>query len=208
MKRIYGLSLLAAFAAAPAALHAQTPAPQAQERAVHGHAFSGLLAQRAELGLTDDQVARIEAIGLRLQAQIAPLSAQIRASAGHAREGAQREQMRARMESMTPEQREQMRARMEQRRDSVQNLTPEQRAGMRERMRDSGARGERGVRGQRGGMAARAVPEEMQVVMEQIRTHTQAARQEVMAVLTAEQQTRLRERHGAEERMNRRPAAR
>ncbi len=234
MKRIFGMTLVAALAIAPVALEAQATPGAQQERGVRGgHAFSMIIGQRAALNLTDDQVARLEAIGLRLRAQNAPLLEQMRASgAWQGRPGArggerpqltpeQREQMRQRMQNLTPEQREQMRAQRgergargargeaapeqrEQMRQRMQNLTPEQREQMRAQMQQR--RGEAGVRG------GRQVPEELRPVMEQLRANSLAARQEAQAVLTPEQQTRLRElaqqRRGAGERPNRRPAAR
>jgi Spy/CpxP family protein refolding chaperone len=77
--------------------------------------------------------------------------------------------MRARMENMTPEQREQMRARME-------NMTPEQREQMRARMQQR---------------MQREVPAEMQPVLQQVRANSRVAMEEARAVLTAEQQARL-----------------
>jgi Spy/CpxP family protein refolding chaperone len=234
MKRIYGITFIAALAVAPLALEAQTPGAQHEHAARGGHAFGMIIGQRAQLGLTDDQVARIEAIGQRLQVQNAPLLEQLRAAGMQGHAGGerprmtpeQREEMRQRHQSMTPEQREQMRARMqeqrqrgqqmtpeqrEQMRARMQQMTPEQREQMRAQMRERGAQAP-GARGQRGGPAARQVPEELRATMEQIRANREAAHQEAMAVLTPEQQARLRElapqRRGAGERMNRRPAAR
>ncbi|MBA2670388.1 MAG: hypothetical protein H0U67_08470 [Gemmatimonadetes bacterium] len=219
MKRIYGVTLLVALAAAPLALEAQTRGT-ADPAVRDGQPFAMILGQRAALGLTDAQVTRLQAIGQRLQEQNAPLLEQMRASG--AAQGAsssgqrqpmmqrapaeQRDSMRARMQrdqqNMTPEQRQQMRERM-------RNMTPEQRAAMRSQMQDrrAGARGEGGSRG------ARQVPEELRPVMEQLRANQQAAMQEAQAVLTPEQQTRFRElaqqrRGQMGERMNRRPAGR
>jgi hypothetical protein len=149
MKRFFGLALFAAVAAAPVALAAQTPAQERGPRATAAPAQRAL-ALRAELGLSAEQVSRLEAIQQRLQAQNAPLIAQLRASGvpserpamtpeqrearrkqvqehGRARTPEQRQQMRERMQARTPEQREQMRERMQAR-------TPEQREQMREGM--------------------------------------------------------------------------
>lgn len=188
MKPIYGMALLAALAAAPSALEAQTQrGTHGQEQGVrgpHGAPVAMLLQHRAELGLSAEQVNRLEAIGQRLEQQNAPLVAQLRASGAWQ----DREQMRERMQSMTPEQRQQMRERM-------RNMTPEQRDAMRQQMRESGEarpRGEGQARGE-GMRGQRQIPEALRPVMQQLSANHRAAMQEARAVLTDDQQVRLRE---------------
>jgi hypothetical protein len=195
MKRIFGVALLAAVAAAPVALEAQTaPAATGEQQAARASKtpLTRLLQRHAELGLTTEQVSRLQGIEQRLHAQNAPLIQRLRESGawqGKARAGAgermrnatpeQREAMRERMRNATPEQREAMRERM-------RNATPEQREAMRERRQSGeGARGS--VRGERG------VPEELRPVVEQLRANSRAALEEARGVLTAEQQARVRE---------------
>jgi Spy/CpxP family protein refolding chaperone len=189
MKRMIGLSLFVALAATPAALDSQVPS--GQERAMRGPAVGMLLGHRAQLDLTDEQVAQLQAIGQRLQAQNAPLMEQLRGSEHfQGRAGAmrgqrpdltaeQRQQRRQQMRDATPEQRRQLR---EQR---LQSLTPEQRVQMEQRREQ--------MRSQRGTPSMRQVPEELRPTMQQIRTNMQAARQEALAVLTPEQRDRLQQ---------------
>jgi hypothetical protein len=222
MKRFFGLALFAAVAAAPVALAAQTPAQERGPRATAAPAQRAL-ALRAELGLSAEQVSRLEAIQQRLQAQNAPLIAQLRASGvpserpamtpeqrearrkqvqehGRARTPEQRQQMRERMQAMTPEQRQQMH-------EGMQAMTPEQRQQMHERMqamtpeqREAHRREMQARRGdpqarpaQPGMRAEQRVPEELRPVMQQMRENTRAAAEEARAVLTSEQHERLRE---------------
>jgi hypothetical protein len=186
MLPFYRAAVAAALLAVPAAIDAQV---QPDQRGPG----SFILQHRAELNLSAEQVARLEAIQQRVRSQNEPLLAQLRA-AGLARgepgqmrahiEGRtpeQRAAMRQRFENMTPEQREQLRG---ERRQRFENMTPEQREQLRgERRQRPGAQGAR---------AGRQVPEELRPVLEQLRAHNQAAMQEVRSVLTAEQQTRLR----------------
>ncbi len=176
MKHIYGMALLAALAAAPISLEAQTPppapAPHAQdsaERRLNGAGPERLLRLRDELRLTAEQVSRLETIRQRLQQQNAPLIEQLRAS------GVWQERGR-----LTPEQREQMRQRM-------QNMPPEQREALRRQMQERRRSAEAGPRAQR------QIPEELRPVIQQLRENTRSALQEARSVLTAEQQTRLRQ---------------
>ncbi len=184
MKGIYSIGLLAALAVAPIALEAQTPrAPGAQqqaERRADGAAPGVLLRHRSELGLTAEQVSRLEAIQQRLQQQNAPLIEQLRAAGVWQERRAPGEARSGEPGRMTPEQREQMRQRM-------QSMTPEQREAMRRQMQERRQGGEAGRR------AERQIPAELQPVAEQIRENRRTAVQEARAVLTAEQQTRLRE---------------
>lgn len=182
MKRALGLTLLVALAGAPVALEAQTPG-QRPDRPAHAPAFGMLLGHRAELGLTAEQVTRLEAIAQRLREQNAPLVEQLRAS-GHFQDRAGARQGE-RMRNMTPEQRAEMRERM-------QAMTPEQRRAMRDQMRaqmqQRRAEGDSMRVRQR-----REVPEALRPTVEQIRQNARAAHQEAMAVLTPEQQSRLGE---------------
>jgi hypothetical protein len=125
-----------------------------------------ILELREQLGLTDAQVERIRGIQARLEEQNAPLLAQMTAA---------REQMRTERQQMTAEQRQAMRERMQAER---QQMTPEQRAQMRQR--PGAAR------------AGAGMPEELQPMMEQLRTNNQSARDQIHAVLSAEQQEKLR----------------
>ncbi|CAN5774800.1 hypothetical protein BH23GEM6_BH23GEM6_21080 [soil metagenome] len=222
MKRLFGVALLAVLAVAPLALEAQTTGASPDHAGVRmGQPFGMMMRHSTELGLTADQIARIEAIGSRLRSQNAPLMEQMRA--GRAVEGSraearggqtpqlspqQRQQIRQRAANMTPEQRETLRAQMEERRASV---SPEDRAAMRARMeeRRQQLRDRAGIRGQRGEPRVREVPAELRAAAEQIRANRQAAMHEVRLVLTQEQQGRLQElaqqRRGmALERMQRR----
>jgi predicted transcriptional regulator len=187
MTRFLGLVLLAAAAAAPPALEAQTPrAPQAQEQATRPAAprlsLERLAQLRAELELSDDQVGRLQAIAERLRHQNAPLVEQLRASGawqGQRSGAGVRERETGRL---TPEQRQ-------QRRQQFESMTPEQREALRQQMQERrrGAEESASARGQR------RLPEELRPAVEQIRTNTRTAMEEARAVLTAEQQIRLRE---------------
>jgi hypothetical protein len=210
MLPIIALSL----AAAPVAVEAQTPRAERGQFAGRGGGMVNpaerVLEHREALGLSLDQVRQLQ----QLQAQIAtrnqPLLDQLqaarpqltdeqRAQRREARlaqltpeQRAQMEQRREQMATATPEQRQQMRQEMRQR---MEQLTPAQRAEMRQKAR--GQRGDRGERGERGQRArnpeARAQMEALQPVMQQLRQSHEQAREQVHAVLTAEQTTRLRE---------------
>ena len=122
-----------------------------------------ILELREQLGLTDTQAEQIRRIQARLEEQNAPLLAQMNTA---------RERMRTERQQMTAEQRQEMRARMQAER---QQMTPEQRA----QMRSGAARGA-------------GMPEELKAVMEQLRTNNQSARDQIHALLSAEQQEKLR----------------
>jgi hypothetical protein len=174
MMKISGLALALAIAAAPTVLEAQTPRGGGQERALRAEvspSIAMLLQRRADLGLSTEQVTRLEAIEQRLREQNAPLMEQLRAHEAFKRsEGAAR---------LPSEQRRQLRERM-------QNLTPEQREAMRER-RESGGRGPLAAG------TGRAVPEELRPVVQQLQANTREALSEAREVLTEEQETKLRE---------------
>lgn len=164
-----GLLLAGALIAAPA-LQAQTPEAQP----MRGHAGPGLAAMlrsHAELGLTAEQVARLEAIEAELRARNAPMREQLQAL----RPEGMRERHRERHErgarpQVTEEQRREMRARMEQARPLMEQmranmqaameraravLTEEQRARletrMREHRREHRREGGHGMPGRHGG---------------------------------------------------------
>ena len=184
MKRIYSMALLAALAAAPVTLEAQNPrVPRTQEQAERRHDGASpqkLLQLRNELGLTAEQVSRLEGIRQRLQQQNAPLIEQLRASGAWRERRAQGEARTGEQGRIAPEQREQARQRME-------NMTPEQREAMRRQMQERRQGAEAGRR------TERQMPEELRPVMQQMQANTRSALQEARAVLTAEQQTRLSE---------------
>jgi hypothetical protein len=186
--------LAVALAVTPAAVLAQAAPHGAQahpEGSARAYGQTGLIhaltRMQAELGLTTDQVARLEAIAHGLHERNAPLLAQLRASDAWP----QREQMRQRMGGMTPEQREQMRQRMGE-------MTPEQREQMRQRMGDTTPEQREQMRQRMGGaqrgmtFGPRAAPAELQPVLRQIRENSRAALEEARAVLTSEQQEQVR----------------
>lgn len=228
MRRFILPILALSIAAAPAALEAQTPRPERGQFQAFGRGpmnpAEQVLQHRDALGLTAEQVARLQQLQAQFTTQNQPLLAQLQAArpglgergergARGQRTEEQRAQMRqraeARLAQLTPEQR----ARIEQRREQMRNATPEQRQQMREEMRremrqrvDSltpeqraearrklqAERGARGAQGRRELTAEqRAQVEALRPVMQQLRQNHDQARQQVRAVLTAEQVTRL-----------------
>jgi hypothetical protein len=188
MRRIMIPVLALTLAAAPAAVEAQTAprgerAQMAARMGGMGNPAERVLRQREALGLTAAQVAQLEQLQAEFATRNAPLLEQLRAARPAAAERGQptdeqRQQMRQRREQMaqmTPEQRQQLRDRMAQ-------MTPEQRQQMRRKGQAAGASPE-----------ARARMETLRPVMTQLRQNHQDARQQVRAVLTAEQATRLQE---------------
>jgi hypothetical protein len=160
MKRIFGFALMGLMAAAPPVADAQR-APQGQERAMRTPGqmpLARMMERQAELGLTAEQVARLESIQTRLQQQNAPLMAQVR----EARTGAAREQRAARQvpEELRPAMqqiRQNNRAAMEEVRAV---LSDEQRTKLRETMR-GGMRhgtGGQGAQAARSGEQRQAMP--------------------------------------------------
>jgi hypothetical protein len=151
---------------------------------------------REELGLTADQVERISGIQEQLREQNGPLLEQLAAA---------RQEMQAGRRQLTDEERAQLEQRRQAMRDSMRSreavpdsmrgrspMTAEQRQQMRARMQE---RREHGMRARRDG-AVRShagIPAELRPVMEQLRANTAAARQQIEATLTAEQQQKLRE---------------
>lgn len=185
MMKTTGWLLAGALVAAPLSLAAQTPeAPAARgphAGMVHrGGGLGAMLQKRADLGLSAEQVARLEAIERDLRARNQPLREQVAAMMPERaqRTPAPAEQRRARGEQrgartpLTDEQRQAMRARMEQARPVMEQmrantraameqardvLTEEQRARLQAGMRQHRDRrgGERPARGRMGERAPR-----------------------------------------------------
>ncbi len=180
------LAALVALALPAAATAQQGP------RGPHGPGASGSLVERwielrEELDLTDEQVARLEAIGQALREENAEHRARIRAvreELGLPEVGprarapeAEGERGERRRQRPTDEERQRMRDFMDRTRDDMRAigdnareamdrarelLTDEQREMLRERMRTQmrerrGMRGERGLRGQRGSRGERGL---------------------------------------------------
>jgi hypothetical protein len=189
MRRVILSMIALSLASGSAALNAQTP--EREHRHARGSMagpVARILAQRDELGLSAQQVNRIEQIQATLEANNGPLVAQLRSTLGDSmslageRRGdpAMRERMRERASHMTPEERAELRERLEERRgEPTPRLSAEQR-------------------------------EAIRPLMEQMRENRVQALREVQEVLTPEQQSRLRElregrgarerHHGAERR--------
>lgn len=179
--------IAALLAAAPVAASAQTtPPPAGQQRehardGQHGERgmrrgpggpgrspIQGLLRQREALGLTADQVSRLEAIQRDLRSRNQPLHQQLQAlrpegARGPRADGARpRGERRARPDSAQRGERRQ--------RGERPQLTPEQRQQMEQRR-------------------AQAQP-----ILQQLRQNTAAAMQQARGVLTAEQQQKVQQR--------------
>ncbi len=105
MKRIRNLAVAVVLAAAPSPALAQLPQPEQRP-------FALLLENRAQLGLTDEQVRRLEVIRNRLEVQNRPLREQLRTARQRLME-----QRRAEMQKLTPEQRRERMRQMRQQRD-------------------------------------------------------------------------------------------
>jgi protein CpxP len=171
------LMLAGALAAAPLALAAQTPEAPAHRGPHagmmhrgpgHGPGLGALLRNRAELELTAEQVARLEAIQRDLHARNEPLRQQMAAlMPEHARRMQRMEP--GERPRMTDEQRRQMREQRSERMQQHRRMTDEQRQQMRARM------------------------EQARPVMEQMRANAQAAMEQARAVLTEEQRAKARE---------------
>ncbi|HSJ08118.1 MAG TPA: hypothetical protein VK936_15540 [Longimicrobiales bacterium] len=215
MRRVIFSILALTLALAPTVVEAQTPRAERGERGQFGMRAGGIgnpaervLRQREALGLTAEQVSRLEQLQAQFRTQNEPLLEQVRAVRPAMGQGEVRERMRARMEAMTPEQRAQAEARraeMQQRREQMARATPEERQAMREQMRaEMRERGgqmtpeQRGVmrermQGARANPEVRARMEALRPVVEQLRTNHAAQREQVQAVLTAEQIQRLQQ---------------
>jgi hypothetical protein len=217
MRRVIFPLIALSIAAAPVAVEAQTPGAQQEQRGPGiMNAAERVLQHRDALGLTAEQVSRLQQVQAQFAAQNQPLIERVRAArpAGAQRERRQltdgqraetRQRMERRMEQLTPEQREAMR----QRREQLRNATPEQRQQMREEMRQraeqltpeqrqqlrqraDSTRAER-MRQRAVTPEQRAQMEALRPVMEELRRNQQQTREQVHAILTAEQQARLRE---------------
>lgn len=173
-------------AAAPVTVAAQTPAPahggehQAPHGAMHGRRgpggpgghspIQGILGQRQQLGLSAEQVSRLEAIDRDLQARNAPLHQQLMALMPEdLRAAAHRDGPAAQGERRQPAQGGQTQGGGHHGRGDHPQLTAEQRQRM-ERIHEQG-----------------------RPLMEQVHQNFQAAMEQVHAVLTPEQQQRARQ---------------
>jgi colicin import membrane protein len=173
-----------------------------------------VLQQREALGLTAEQVRQLEQLQAQITQRNEPLLRQLQAARPEAG------QPQARMQQMTPEQREQMRARMQERqaqitadqraemqarREQMRTATPEERTRLRAEMQEHMTQRrqqmqEQMTAEQRAQMeqrrqrteAQRAPMETLRPVMQQLRESTVQARRDVQAVLTEDQQARLR----------------
>lgn len=116
---------------APVALAAQEPAPRGGA-AQPMSPLTRILEHRAELGLSAEQVTRLEAIEQRLQERIAPLQEQMREARGEMPARGMRGARGARGERgqrraprpMSPEQRAAARERMEETRERMDEMRP------------------------------------------------------------------------------------
>jgi hypothetical protein len=124
MRHVWGLALVAALMIlpAPALVDAQTPpahreAGQRMGGAPDGKPFGLLMENRVQLGLTDQQMGRLQQIAQRLEQQNAPLLQQLR-DAGIPVRPERRDGVR----DMTPEQRRALRDRLEAHRPTLMQL--------------------------------------------------------------------------------------
>lgn len=161
---IVALAAAALLAGPVVAQQGQGPARGQQDRAWAGpgsmarNPVAVLLERREALGLTGDQVARLEAIQARVERENAPRIQQLQAVLGDRSPrdltDEERAQLRARMRELDPVRdqiRQTNRAAMQEAREI---LTAEQQAGLRDTMArrpGGGARGARGARGPRDG---------------------------------------------------------
>lgn len=210
MRRLIFPIIAVAMAAAPLALEAQTPRAERGQAGVRaggvGNPAERVLQHREVLNLTADQVRQLEQLQARFAAENQPLLDQVRAvrpefGQREARQGMRPRGMRPRAERLTEEQRDQLRQRREQMaqaspeeraalraelreemRQRAQARTPEERQEMRERMLAA-----------RSNPEARAQLEALRPVIQQLRENHTEAREQVQAVLTAEQTAKLRE---------------
>lgn len=197
MRRTLMAAVAVAMMVVPAAVWAQQP------ESGHGmrrhDPIARMIEKRAELGLTDDQVARLEQIRTQLEERNRPLREQLREARPErpAREGADAarwREARERWRAMPPEEREQARAearvRMEQRRAEMrarmEQMTPEEREAHRAEMR-------RKMEERRA--AARERMEALRPTLDQLRQNQRKAMDAVREVLTDEQEAKLRELH-------------
>lgn len=162
--------------ALPAGASAQTP-PERGRAGEHGR-----MGHPARIGMPGgDPAAHILALREEL-GLTAPQATQI-------------EQIQARLREQNAPLVEQLSAAREQLRAQRAEMTPEEREAMRERMR-AARQNPAGETRQRPARAHQAIPEELRPVLEQLQTNTQSAVEQIRAVLTDEQQQKLRELRG------------
>ncbi len=198
MRRII-ISLFAlGLAVAPASVTAEAqeaPRTGARRSMQRPDPVARIIAQRAELELTEDQVQRLEAIRSRLEEQNRPLLEQVHAQMGEVRGqrranrlapangmmAERRAELRERWEQMTEEEREQHRNEMRERlRERRESMTEEEREALRQQMQERRAE-------------MRERMEALRPTMQQLRENQRQALAEVREVLTEEQQSKLRE---------------
>jgi Spy/CpxP family protein refolding chaperone len=219
MRRMILAVTALALAAAPAMTQAQTPRPERGgmmggmrgpmvAQGALGNPAARVLEQREALALTSAQVRQLQQLAAQHEARTQPLIEQLQASRpGTTARGA----MGRGGAQLTPEQREQMRSQMQERREQMRQATPERREQMQERreqmrqatpeqreqMRTQMQAEMKAQREQRAAAIAnpelRAHIQALQGIMEQLQQSRQQARQEVVAVLTAEQHAKLQE---------------
>jgi Spy/CpxP family protein refolding chaperone len=208
MRRTFIPVMALSLAVAPLALEAQTTRPERGQAGVGPRGGMGMhaavtanpagrvLQHRAALGLSLDQIRQLQQLQAQIDTRNQPLRDQLRA----ARPAVDRAEVRERGAALTAEQREQRRAQMEEMRTRMQNATPEQRAQMREQMREQMQADMRerfgpgtAPRGRAADPEMRQRMEALRPVMEQLQQSNQQARNEVQAVLTAEQHAKLLE---------------
>lgn len=144
MRMIRSMALIALAMAAPVALSAQDAAPRHGAHGEHHRAgpragrmdpFARLLEKRQELGLTAEQVSRIEAIRSRLQARNQPLVERMQAARREAGVPERREARGGERPRPTEEQRTAMR----QLRDRIRPLAEQVRTNTRAAMEEARA---------------------------------------------------------------------
>ena len=195
MRKIFGI-LLAAALVVPAAADGQEPGKRRQM--APGMHLEHLLEQRDHLGLTAEQVARLEAIHREVEQKNRPLMEKLRAMRGDAEHGEH-----ARTE-MSAEQREKHREMMKAAREKRSEMTEEEREKHRETMKaDREKRQEmmKAAREKRSEMTEeereqrRAAMAAARPLMEEMRANHKAAMEAVKEVLTDAQEAKLKALH-------------
>jgi Spy/CpxP family protein refolding chaperone len=219
MRRMILAVTALSLAAAPAMTQAQTPRPERGGmmggmmggmrgpmvmQGALGNPAARVLEQREALALTSAQVRQLQQLEAQHEARTQPLIEQLQAerpgvmARGSMGRGAgqltpeQREEMREQMQAQRGQMQER-REQMQERREQMRQATPAQREEMRTQMQAQ-------MKAQREQRAAaisnpalRAQIQALQPIMEQLQQSRQQARQEVAAVLTAEQHAKLQE---------------
>jgi Spy/CpxP family protein refolding chaperone len=218
MRRLMLAVTALSLAATPAVTQAQTPRPErggmmggmmgmrgpVVAQGALGNPAARVLEQREALALTSAQVRQLQQLEAQHEARMQPLIEQLQAerpgimARGAMGRGAaqltpeQREEMREQMQAQRGQMQER-RENMQARREQMRQATPEQREQMRTRMQAE----MKAQREQRAAAIAnpalRAQVQALQPIMEQLQQSREQARQEVVAVLTAEQHARLQE---------------